>query len=83
MRNVCGKATVDVTFRLLRDALGKLDEGLERVRDGGQLADQKLDVLIRLLELVNRYQSTAEALEECSSVFQTLQLNRYMGDYAL
>jgi len=70
-------------FPTLRSALTKLDEGLERIRERGQLADQELDVLIHLLELVNRYQSTADALEECSTVIQTLQLNRYMGDYAL
>jgi hypothetical protein len=35
------------------------------------------------LELANRYQTIAEALEECSSALQTLELDRYLGDYAL
>jgi hypothetical protein len=47
------------------------------------LAEQKFEVVLSLLELVNRYQSTAEALEACSSILQTLQLDQYAGDYAL
>jgi hypothetical protein len=47
------------------------------------LADQKLDVVMQTLDLANRYQAIAEALEECSSALQTLQLDRYLGDYAL
>ena len=39
--------------------------------------------LTQLMELANRYQSTAEALERCSSIMRTLKLERYMGDYAL
>jgi hypothetical protein len=46
-------------------------------------ADQKLDVVIHTLDLANRYQAIAETLEECSSALQTLQLERYLGDYAL
>ena len=70
-------------FPSLRDALSRLDQGLERLRDSGLLADQKLDVVTHALELANRYQAIAEALEECSSALQTLQLERYLGDYAL
>jgi hypothetical protein len=47
------------------------------------LAAEKLDVLMHTLELVNRYQAVAEGLEECSSAIQSLQLHRYVGDFAL
>jgi uncharacterized membrane protein YccC len=67
----------------LRDAITKLEEALETIRQGKVLAEQKFEVVLSLLELVNRYQSTAEALEACSSILQTLQLDQYAGDYAL
>jgi uncharacterized membrane protein YccC len=70
-------------FPSLHDALGRLDQGLEKIRESGLLADQKLDVVMQTLDLANRYQAIAEALEECSSALQTLQLDRYLGDYAL
>ena len=70
-------------FPSLRDALAKLDQGLEKIRQSGLLTDQKLDVVMHTLDLANRYQAIAEALEECSSALQTLQLERYLGDYAL
>jgi hypothetical protein len=67
----------------LRDALTKLDGALERIRESRILADQKLEVVMRMLELANRYQSMAEALKECGKIIQTLKLDRYLGDYAL
>jgi hypothetical protein len=70
-------------FPTLRDALARLDEDLEKVRDSRLLAAEKLDVLMHTLELVNRYQAVAEGLEECSSAIQSLQLHRYVGDFAL
>ena len=71
------------TFPTLRDALTKLDESLEKIRSSRIFAEQKLEVLMPTLQMVNRYQSTAEALEECSGIIQTLQLDRYVGDFAL
>ena len=70
-------------FPTLRDALTRLDEELEKVRDSRVLAAEKFDVLLHTLELVNRYQAVAEGLEECSSAIQSLQLHRYVGDFAL
>jgi hypothetical protein len=70
-------------FPTLRDALTRFDQGLEKIRDSRLLAGEKLDVLAHTLELANRYQAIAEALEECSSALQTLELARYLGDYAL
>jgi uncharacterized membrane protein YccC len=67
----------------LREALKELDGALERIRESRILADQKLEVVMHMLELANRYQSMAEALEECGAIIQTLKLDRYLGDYAL
>jgi hypothetical protein len=67
----------------LRDAMTKLEKALEAIRQSKLLAEQKFEVVLSLLELVNRYQSTAEALETCSAILQTLQLDQYVGDYAL
>jgi hypothetical protein len=70
-------------FPTLRHALTRLDEDLEKVRDSRLLAAEKLEVVMHTLELVNRYQAVAEGLEECSSAIQSLQLHRYVGDFAL
>ena len=79
----CRKVDARRPFPTLRDALIRFDEEMEKVRDGGVLAAEKFDVLLRTLELVNRYQAVAEGFEECSNAIQTLQLHRYVGDFAL
>jgi hypothetical protein len=71
------------TFPTLREALTRFGAGLERIRATGVFADQNLEVMMHTLETVNRYQSIGESLEEGSRVMQTLELNRYKGDYAL
>jgi hypothetical protein len=42
-----------------------------------------LPVEAQRLEIVNRHRSIADALEECRSIVQTLQLHRHIGDYRL
>jgi len=79
----CRKVDARRPFPTLRDVLIRFDEEMEKVRDGGVLAAEKFDVLLRTLELVNRYQAVAEGFEECSNAIQTLQLHRYVGDFAL
>jgi hypothetical protein len=79
----CHQGDARRLFPTLRDALTRFDEELEKFRDGGMLAAEKFDVLLHTLELVNRYQAVAEGLEECSNAIQTLQLHRYVGDFAL
>jgi hypothetical protein len=54
-----------------------------KLGQSGAQADQRLDVLMHILQLTNPYQSKAEALEECRSILQTLELDRSWGDYAL
>jgi uncharacterized membrane protein YccC len=70
-------------FPRLSDSMAKLAETIRTVRESGALAKEDLSGLFRSLEIVNRYQSIADALEECRSIIQALQLHRYVGDYRL
>ena len=70
-------------FPSLREAMTGLEEGMRKTRDTGLLIQQDLDGIRHILEITNRYQSMADALEECSSVMRSLKLHRYTGDCAL
>jgi hypothetical protein len=48
-----------------------------------RLADLPLEAPLRVLDLVERYHASAEALEECGRLVRTLEIQRYWGDYAL
>jgi hypothetical protein len=48
-----------------------------------KLADLPLEAPLRVLDLVERYHASAEALEECGRLVRTLEIQRYWGDYAL
>jgi uncharacterized membrane protein YccC len=69
-------------FPSLREAEVALNESMRTTRDSA-LIQLDLDEIRQLLEVTNRYQSMAEALEECSDVMQRLKLHRYTGDCAL
>jgi hypothetical protein len=63
--------------------MAKLAETMRTLRESGELAKEDLSDLFQSLEIVNRHQSIADALEECRSIIQTLQLHCYVGDYRL
>jgi uncharacterized membrane protein YccC len=67
----------------VQGALAEIDQAVDQIRQNGILTGQKLEALVRMLELVNRYHVTAEALERCGQLIRTLQIHRYWGDYAL
>ena len=67
----------------VQGALAEIDRAVDQVRQSGILAGQKLEGPVRMLELVNRYHATAEALEQCGQMIRSLQIHRYWGDYAL
>ena len=67
----------------VQGALAELDQAVEQIRQSRLLAGQKLDAPVRVLELVNRYHATAEALETCGRLLRTLEIQRYWGDCAL
>jgi hypothetical protein len=64
--------------------LAGLDQAVQAVRDRRRFAGQTPEEApLRLLELVDRYHATAEALDECGRLLGRLHLQRYWGDYAL
>jgi uncharacterized membrane protein YccC len=67
----------------VQGALAEMDQAVERIRQSGILTGQKLEAPVRIFELVNRYHSTAEALEKCGRLLLSLEFQRYWGDYAL
>jgi uncharacterized membrane protein YccC len=66
-----------------RGALAEMDHAVEQIRDQRLLANQTFEVPLRTLEVVDRYQAAADALDECGRLLRTLQIERYGGDYAL
>jgi uncharacterized membrane protein YccC len=64
-------------------ALAALDDAVEQIRDQRLLANQTLEVPLRMLELVDRYHATADALDESGRLLRSLQIERYGGDPAL
>jgi hypothetical protein len=67
-------------FPVLSDSMAKLAETMRIQRESGTVAKEDLSDLFRSLEIVNRYRSIADALEECRDIIQTLQLHLYVGD---
>lgn len=45
--------------------------------------DLPSEASLRLLDIVNRYHATADALNECCRSINSLQIERYWGDYSL
>jgi len=67
----------------VRGALTEMDDALQQIRDRNMLAGLTFEAPLRVLDLVERYHATADALDECGRLLCTLQLQRYRGDYSL
>jgi hypothetical protein len=67
----------------IRGALTEMDDAIQQIRDRDMLAGLALEAPLRVLDLVDRYHATADALDECSRLLCTLQMQGYWGDYAL
>jgi hypothetical protein len=72
-----------VQLPTVRGSLSEMDDAIQQIRDRNMLADLPLEAPLRVLELVERYHATGEALEECGRLVRTLKIQRYWGDYAL
>src|SRR3984893_360419 len=72
-----------VQLPTVRGALSEMDDAIQQIRDRNMLADLPLETPLRVLELVERYHASGEALEECGRLVRTLEIQRYWGDYAL
>jgi hypothetical protein len=70
-------------FPSLGGALVAIDEAVEKIAVSRILLNQSLEASVRTLDLVDRYNATGEALEECGRLARTLEIQRYWGDYAL
>jgi p-hydroxybenzoic acid efflux pump subunit AaeB len=66
-----------------RGALAELDQVVEQIRERRVFANQGIEAPLRLLDLVDQYHGTADKLEECGRLLQTLEIYRYAGDFAL
>jgi uncharacterized membrane protein YccC len=70
-------------FPTLRGALSEMDHATQQIRDRSLLGNLPYETSLRLLDLLDRYHATAEALEECSHLISSLRIARYWGDYGL
>ena len=66
-----------------RGALSEMDNAVQQIRDRNLLSGLPFEAPLRVLDLVERYHATADALVECSRLLGTLQIQRYRGDYGL
>jgi hypothetical protein len=67
----------------VRGALIAMDDAVQQIRDRKMLEGMPFDVPLRVLDLVEHYHATANALEECGRWLRTLEIQRYWGDYGL
>jgi uncharacterized membrane protein YccC len=67
----------------VRGALSEMDNAVQQIRDRNLLAGLPFEAPLRVLDLVERYHATADALDECSRSVGSLQIQRYWGDYGL
>jgi uncharacterized membrane protein YccC len=67
----------------LRRASGEMDGALESIRQSAILNGSHPEAPQRVLELVEHYQATGEALEECRRLIGTLKIHRYWGHCGL
>jgi uncharacterized membrane protein YccC len=72
-----------VQLPTVRGALAEMDHAIQQIRDRNLLAGLSLEAPLRVLDLVDRYHATVDALDQCSRLLCTLQIQRYWGDYGL
>jgi type IV pilus biogenesis protein CpaD/CtpE len=72
-----------VQLPTVRGALTGMDDAIQQIRDRNILAGLPLEAPLRVLDLVDRYHATADALDECRRLLCTLKIQRYWGDYGL
>ena len=63
----------------LDGALSKMEEAGDSIRKSEMLKGWNLEASVRVLQLVDHYHATAEAIEECRRLMGTLKIHRYWG----
>jgi len=67
----------------VRGALTEMDHAIQQIRDRNLLAGLSFEAPLRVLDLVDRYHATADALDECGRLLCSLRVKYYWGDYFL
>jgi hypothetical protein len=70
-------------FPTVDGALTEMDHAVQQIRDRNLLGSLPLEASLRVLDLVDRYHATADALGQCGEILHALRIERYWGDYAL
>jgi hypothetical protein len=70
-------------FPAVDGALAKMDHAAQQIRDRDLLKDLPAEASLGVLDLVDRYHATADALEQCGDMLHALRIERYWGDYGL
>lgn len=70
-------------FPTVEGALTAMDHAAQQIRDRNLLGKLSPEASLRVLDLVDRYHATADALGQCGEMFHALRIERYWGDYAL
>jgi hypothetical protein len=60
-----------------------MDDAIQQIHDRNLLAGLFFGAPLQMLDLVERYHATADALDECGRLLCTLQIQDYWGDYGL
>jgi uncharacterized membrane protein YccC len=70
-------------FPTLRGALSEMDHATQQIRSRNLLENLPYETPLWILDLLDRYHATAEALAECSHSIGSLRIADYWGDYGL
>ena len=70
-------------FPTVAGALTEMDHAVQHIRDRNLLGNLPPEASLRVLDLVDRYHASADALEQCGQMIHALRIERYWGDYAL
>jgi hypothetical protein len=70
-------------FPTVAEALTEMDQAVQQIRDRNLLGNLPPEASLRVLDLVDRYHASADALEQCGQMIHALRIERYWGDYAL
>ena len=70
------------------ETFAAFEEKVHKILDHGMLlraplGNLPLEASLRVLDLVDRYHASADALEQCGQMIHALRIERYWGDYAL
>jgi hypothetical protein len=57
-----------------------MDHAVQQIRDSNLLGNLHPEASLRVLDLVDRYHATADALERCGEMLHALRIERYWGD---